>query len=265
MELGIYGLGRMGGNMAMRLARGGHRVVAVESQPRAGGRGGGERRAVPAYTIEELVSKLQESPRIVWLMVPSGQVTDDTITDVMPLLKPGDIIIDGGNSNCKDSIRRARRAAAARASHYMDCGTQRRHLGPQERLLPDDRRRAGERSTHWSRSSRRWPPRTASATCGPHGAGHFVKMVHNGIEYGMMQAYAEGFEIMQEVAFNLDLRAGRQRLAARQRRALLAAGTGRAMPSPRTRTSTASRAMSRTPARAAGRCRRRSTWTCPRR
>src|SRR5215467_5321884 len=106
MELGLFGLGRMGGNMVIRLARGGHRVVASNRSPgpvqEAASQG-----AIPAYTIEEMVGKLEASPRIVWVMVPSGQVTDDTIHHLMTLLKPGDIIIDGGNSNFKDTVRRA--------------------------------------------------------------------------------------------------------------------------------------------------------------
>ena len=107
MELGMYGLGRMGGNMALRLARGGHRVVAGEPQPRAGGRGGRRARSQRTHHEELGQRSCKESPRIVWIMVPSGQVTDDTLHHVMTLLKPGDIIIDGGNSNFHDTIRRA--------------------------------------------------------------------------------------------------------------------------------------------------------------
>jgi 6-phosphogluconate dehydrogenase len=121
MELGIYGLGRMGGNMATRLVQGGHRVVAsnrsrgpVDEATKLG--------AIPAYTMEEMVSKLEASPKIVWLMVPSGQVTDDAVDHAMSLLKPGDIIIDGGNSNFHDTQRRNAKVAAA-GMHYMDCGT----------------------------------------------------------------------------------------------------------------------------------------------
>src|SRR5512147_2206220 len=121
MEIGIYGLGRMGGNMALRLVRGGHRVVASNrsSGPvdEAAAQG-----AIPAYTLEELVQKLEASPKIVWLMVPAGKVTDDTLHHAMSLLKPGDIIIDGGNSNWHDTVRRAQEVSAA-GMHFMDCGT----------------------------------------------------------------------------------------------------------------------------------------------
>ncbi len=138
MELGIYGLGSMGGNMAIRLVEGGHRVVAANRSPgpvnEAASQG-----AVPAFTLEEMVQKLEASPRVVWMMVPSGQVTDDTLRHVMSLLQPGDIIIDGGNSNWKDTIRRSVRCAGGRyALHGLR--HQRRHLGSQGRLQPDDRR-----------------------------------------------------------------------------------------------------------------------------
>ena len=121
MELGIFGLGRMGGNMATRLARGGHRVVASNRSPGPVDEAK-EHGAVPAYSMEDMVNELKDSPRIVWLMVPSGQVTDETLHHVMTLLKPGDIIIDGGNSNFHDTIRRAQEVSA-RGLHYMDCGT----------------------------------------------------------------------------------------------------------------------------------------------
>src|SRR5262249_36385703 len=121
MELGLYGLGRMGANMVLRLVRGGHRVVASNRSPDPVDEAA-QQGAIPAYTLEELVTKLEQSPRIVWLMVPAGKVTDDTLQHVMTLLKPGDIIIDGGNSNWHDTVRRAEEVTAA-GMHFMDCGT----------------------------------------------------------------------------------------------------------------------------------------------
>ena len=121
MELGLYGLGRMGANMVVRLARGGHRVVASNRSPgpiqEVAAQG-----AIPAANLQELVAKLEARPRAVWLMVPSGKVTDDVLHQVMELLAPGDIIVDGGNSNFQDTMRRAGEVNA-RGLHYMDCGT----------------------------------------------------------------------------------------------------------------------------------------------
>ncbi len=203
MELGIYGLGRMGANMTVRLVRGGHRVVAANRSPgpvneaEAAG-------AIPAFTIEEMVSKLQESPRIVWMMVPSGQVTDDTLHHIMGLLKTGDIIIDGGNSNFHDTMRRAQEVTAA-GMHYMDCGTSGGIWGLKEgySLMV-----GGEKSTydHCEPIFKTLAPPNGYGYMGASGAGHFVKMVHNGIEYGMLQAYGEGFEIIEKSQFKPDLR-----------------------------------------------------------
>ncbi|HEV8194265.1 MAG TPA: decarboxylating 6-phosphogluconate dehydrogenase [Ktedonobacterales bacterium] len=203
MELGLYGLGRMGGNMVIRLAHGGHRVVAGNRSPgpvqEAANQG-----AVPAYSLEELVSKLQESPRIVWVMVPSGQVTDDTIHHVMTLLTPGDIIIDGGNSNYKDTIRRAQELTVA-GFHFMDCGTSGGIWGLKEgySLMIGGEQRAFQ---HCEPIFKTLAPPEGYGYMGTHGAGHFVKMVHNGIEYGMLQAYGEGFEIIEKSQFKPDLR-----------------------------------------------------------
>ncbi len=203
MELGIYGLGRMGGNMAIRLIRGGHRVVA-------GNRSAGPvdeaktEGAVPAYSIEEMVQRLEASPKIVWLMVPSGQVTDDTLHHVMHLLSAGDIIIDGGNSNWRDTVRRAGEVTAA-GMHYMDCGTSGGIWGLKEgySLMI-----GGERETflHCEPIFKTLAPENGYGYMGTHGAGHFVKMVHNGVEYGMLQAYGEGFEIIEKSPFSPDLR-----------------------------------------------------------
>jgi 6-phosphogluconate dehydrogenase len=194
MELAMIGLGKMGGNMAERLLRGGHRVVAharTEESIRAAEANG----AVGARSLDEVVAKLK-SPRVVWMMVPSGEVTETTLSNLLERLSPGDTIVDGGNSNYKDTQRRAK-LVEARGLQYVDCGTSGGVWGltegyslmvggpvdSVERLRPIFETLAPAADTGWGR-------------VGPHGAGHFVKMVHNGIEYGMMQALAEGFEVL---------------------------------------------------------------------
>ena len=203
MELGIYGLGRMGANMAVRLLRGGHRVVASNRSPDPV-KEAAEAGAVPAYTIEEMVSNLQDTPRIVWMMVPSGQVTDDTLHHIMGLLNEGDIIIDGGNSNFHDTIRRAEEVNAA-GMHYMDCGTSGGIWGLKEgySLMVGGEKPIFE---HCEPIFQTLAPADGYGYMGTWGAGHFVKMVHNGIEYGMLQAYGEGFEIIEKSQFKPDLR-----------------------------------------------------------
>jgi 6-phosphogluconate dehydrogenase len=185
MELGIYGLGRMGGNMAVRLVEGGHRVVASNRSPQPVNEAASQG-AVPAFTIEEMVQKLEASPKIVWLMVPSGQVTDDTLRHVMSLLQPGDIIIDGGNSNWKDTVRRSVDVQAA-GMHFMDCGTSGGIWGLK---VGYSLMIGGERETfsHCEPIFKTLAPPNGYGYMGSHGAGHFVKMVHNGVEYGMLQA-----------------------------------------------------------------------------
>jgi 6-phosphogluconate dehydrogenase len=203
METGIYGLGRMGGNMATRLVQAGHRVVASNRSPgpvdEAAALG-----AVPAYTMEEMVNKLQETPRIVWLMVPSGQVTDDALDHAMSLLKPGDIIIDGGNSNWHDTQRRAEKVTAA-GMHMMDCGTSGGIWGLK---VGYSLMIGGEKAIfdHCEPIYKSLAPENGYGYMGASGAGHFVKMVHNGVEYGMLQAYGEGFEILEKSGFGLDMR-----------------------------------------------------------
>ncbi len=203
MELGIYGLGRMGGNMATRLVQGGHRVVA-SNRSRGPVDEAATLGAVPAYTMEEMVGKLEASPKIVWLMVPSGQVTDDALDHVMGLLKAGDIIIDGGNSNFHDTKRRAEKVAAA-GMHFMDCGTSGGIWGLK---VGYSLMIGGEQEVfkHCEPIFKTLAPENGYAYLGSHGAGHFVKMVHNGIEYGMLQAYGEGFEIIEKSEFKPDLR-----------------------------------------------------------
>src|SRR6185312_8415352 len=204
MDLGMIGLGRMGGNMAQRLVRGGHRVVGFARNPQTL-RQMEEKGIVPAATYEELVNALSET-RAIWIMVPAGAAVDETITALWPLLTAGDVIIDGGNSNYKDTQRRAEMLNSSRI-HYVDTGTSGGVWGLQngysimvggdeqvvERLRPVFETLAPAPDKGWGR-------------VGPSGAGHFTKMIHNGIEYGMMQAYGEGFALLRhKTEFKLDL------------------------------------------------------------
>jgi 6-phosphogluconate dehydrogenase len=204
MELGMVGLGRMGANMAERLLRGGHKVTGfdpnAEARKALEGKG-----AASADSLQALVQALP-APRVVWLMVPAGAITDDTVNTLLSLLSPGDTVIDGGNSNYNDTLRRA----ALYREHqldYVDCGTSGGVWGLAEgysmmvggdeavvkRLQPIFETLAPGKDAGWGR-------------VGPTGSGHFTKMVHNGIEYGMMQAYAEGFSILEhKQEFGLDL------------------------------------------------------------
>ena len=209
MRLGMIGLGRMGGNMTQRLLRGGHDCVVFDADDARvmAAAGGG---ATASSSLEALVALL-DAPRIVWLMLPAGAV-DATVLNLAPLLQAGDVIIDGGNSHYVDDIRRAKSLAASRHS-LRRCRRQRRRLGSRTRVLPDDRRRGGRvyaSRAHFpdARSGRRGglhdtgpnriPGRRMRGTCTAvrTGAGHFVKMVHNGIEYALMAAYAEGLNIL---------------------------------------------------------------------
>jgi 6-phosphogluconate dehydrogenase len=204
MELGMVGLGRMGANMAERLLRGGHRVVGYDPQTDAVDRlveaGGAGARALAA-----VVDRLSP-PRAIWLMVPSGDPVDQTIDTLLPLLVRGDVIIDGGNSYYKDSMRRSRRIGD-RGAAFVDVGTSGGIWGLREGyclMIGGDReivaRLAPVFQTLAPAPDRGW------GHVGPTGAGHYVKMVHNAIEYGMMQAYAEGFELMmRKQEFHLDL------------------------------------------------------------
>ena len=204
MELGMIGLGRMGGPMAQRLMRGGHRVVGF-ARHRDQVKQLEEIKIQPAVSFNELVDLLTP-PRIIWLMIPAGAPVDENINGLLPLLQPDDIIVDGGNSNYKDTQRRAEMLKSSRI-HYVDAGTSGGIWGLQngysimvggdeqvvERLRPIFETLAPAADKGWGR-------------VGPNGAGHFTKMVHNGIEYGMMQAYGEGFAIMRhKTEFNMDL------------------------------------------------------------
>ena len=194
MQLGIVGLGRMGGNMAQRLLRGGHDLVVYDPNPeavKAQASGG----AAGAASLGELSAKL-DTPRAVWSMVPSGEATEATIAALADVLEAGDIIVDGGNANYKDSIRRAE-TLAVRGISFLDAGTSGGVWGLAEgySLMIGGDMDAFERLEPIFQTLAPGPDKGYGHVGGP-GSGHFVKMVHNGIEYGMMQAYAEGFELM---------------------------------------------------------------------
>jgi 6-phosphogluconate dehydrogenase len=204
MELAMIGLGKMGLNMATRLARGGHRVVGY-ARTDATVQEAIKRGAEGAHSLEEVVSKLNP-PRIAWVMVPAGQVTYDTIEKLSNLLSEGDIVIDGGNSNYKDSVRHAA-MLEPKGIDFIDCGTSGGIWGLTEgySLMIGGKPEVTEKmrpifETLAPAADKGW------GHVGPHGAGHYTKMVHNGIEYGMMQAFAEGFSILKaKKEFELDL------------------------------------------------------------
>jgi len=204
MELGVIGLGRMGGNMAERLLAGGHRIVtydprreAIEAMEKLGG--------VGAESLTDLVATLS-APRAVWVMVPAGDATETTISAVAAMLSPGDTVIDGGNSNYKDSVRRAA-TLKEKGLAFLDAGTSGGIWGLKEgySLM------IGGDADAFARIEPIFKTLAPGADkgyghVGPAGSGHFVKMVHNGIEYGMMQAYAEGFELLRaKEDFGLDM------------------------------------------------------------
>ncbi len=206
MELGMIGLGKMGGNMARRLARGGHQVLVYDHLADEAHRLSEEEPGITAAgSMADFGSRLS-SPRTVWIMVPEGEATEQTVEGLVVKLEAGDTIIDGGNSFYKDTMRRAQEARQMRL-HYIDVGTSGGVWGLDEgySLMVGGAQEAVERirpilQTLAPAQDRGW------GHVGPSGAGHFVKMVHNGIEYGMMQAYAEGFEILKtKKEFTLDL------------------------------------------------------------
>jgi 6-phosphogluconate dehydrogenase len=211
MQLGIVGLGRMGANMARRLMRDGHEIVAYDVNPDTVARLAGEG-AGGVSSLEEMAAQLS-APRSVWIMVPAGEITEKTVDAVAGVLEAGDAIIDGGNSYYRDDIRRAQKVGK-QGIDYVDCGTSGGVFGLErgyclmiggpdravERLDPIFASlapgvEAAERTR--GRSGDSSPSEQGYLHCGPSGAGHFVKMVHNGIEYGIMAAYAEGLNILK--------------------------------------------------------------------
>jgi 6-phosphogluconate dehydrogenase len=214
MQLGLIGLGRMGGNMARRLIAGGHGIVAwdrsagaIEALARDGAEG--------AASLDDAIGRLRP-PRAIWIMVPAGDPTEQTVAALAERLQPDDIIIDGGNTHYKDDVRRAR-GLRERGIHYVDVGTSGGVWGAErgyclmiggepaavERLLPIFRTLAPGEGAITATSGLERSATTAHegfVHCGPVGAGHFVKMIHNGIEYGLMQSYAEGFDILRHAS-----------------------------------------------------------------
>jgi 6-phosphogluconate dehydrogenase len=192
MKLGMVGLGRMGHNMTERLRNDGHTVETYA-------------RTAPERTtgsLVELASKLDQ-PRVVWLMIPAGTPTENAFQTLLPLLEDGDVLVDGGNSNFRDSQRRAAEAKK-KGVYFLDTGVSGGIWGLTEGYCIMVGGEA-EAFAHAEPIFKSLAPPDGYAHCGPSGAGHFVKMVHNGIEYGLMQAYAEGFEILRASEFGLDL------------------------------------------------------------
>ena len=202
MQIAIVGLGKMGGNMVRRLLRGGHQVVAWDRNAPAVDTLA-EEGAVGATSLADLVAKL-EMPRAVWVMVPAGAPTESTIQDLSHLLSADDIVIDGGNSNYQDSVRRSNELAA-KGIRFLDAGTSGGVWGLEVGycLMVGGDRTAYD---HILPALTTLAPADGLDYFGPAGAGHYVKMVHNGVEYAMMQAYAEGFELLKECQYGFDLR-----------------------------------------------------------
>jgi 6-phosphogluconate dehydrogenase len=204
MKIGIVGLGRMGRNMTLRLVKGGHEVIGYARTAKSVN-ATVEHGAIGAYSLEELTQKLT-TPRHIWLMIPAGDPVEKTIHTLIPHLEPNDVIIDGGNSNYKDTVRRAL-LLKEKGLHYVDVGTSGGVWGLNEgysmmvggeKSVVEDLRPIFETLAPG--------PNKGWGHVGPSGSGHFVKMVHNGIEYGLMEAYAEGFALLKrKEEFTLDL------------------------------------------------------------
>ncbi len=300
MQLGMIGLGRMGANMVRRLIKGGHDCVVFDMS-QAAVQALAQERATGAASREDFVKKLK-APRAIWLMVPAA-VVDQTIADLLPLLDAGDILIDGGNSYYVDDIRRAKELSA-KGIHYVDVGTSGgvwglergycmmiggepatvAHLDPIfAQLAPG----IGNIARTPGREKSQSTAEQGYLHCGQNGAGHFVKMVHNGIEYGLMAAYAEGLGILRNanigkrthdgrcgddaaarpraVSIRHESRRHRGAVAPRQCRLRRGCSTSPRPRSRKIRRSTNSRAVCPTPAKVAGRYRPRSTKRCRRR
>ena len=215
MQIGVIGLGRMGGNIVRRLTRAGHSCVVYDANP-APGAALAKEGATAASSVPALVAALTDGPRAVWVMLPAGKITEQTIAELGSLMKAGDVVIDGGNTNFKDDVRRARELKP-KGIHYLDIGTSGGVWGLArgyclmiggdadvvKRLDPIFSALApGLGTIERTEGREKLDPRAEQGYihAGPVGAGHFVKMIHNGIEYGMMQAFAEGFDIMKHRA-----------------------------------------------------------------
>jgi 6-phosphogluconate dehydrogenase len=201
MQLGLIGLGRMGSGMTLRLLQGGHQVIVYDRVPEAGAALAGKGATVSG-SLEDLGQEL-EAPRAVWLMIPAGPPVDDAIQRLSGTLSPGDIIIDGGNSNYKDSIRRAE-TLRSQQIEFLDVGVSGGIWG----LKVGFNLMAGGNQAVFKQVEpifKTLAPPDGYAYVGPSGAGHYAKMVHNGIEYSMLQGYAEGFEILKAAPFGFDL------------------------------------------------------------
>ena len=201
MKIGFVGLGKMGSNMVKRLLRNGHEVVAYDPNI-SDNKFGADSEPIKVNSIAELVDNLPLS-RIVWLMVPEGNPVKENILELNKVLKVGDTIVDGGNSNWRDaSIHSAE--LKKKGINFIDCGTSGGVWGLENGyclMVGGDQKACNDLKPIFSSLAQE----NGFLYCGPSGAGHFVKMVHNGIEYGMMQAYAEGFEVMEKSSFNLDM------------------------------------------------------------
>ena len=195
MEMGMVGLGRMGGNMVLRLMKRGHRMIAYDRSADAV-KEKASQGAVAAYTVEEFVKNFQSRPRVMWVMVPAGDPTTQAIDQLVALGDPGDIIIDGGNTNWKVALQDGARVKA-RGMHYMDAGTSGGIWGLEFGycLMVGGEQQIYDQCLPLLKDLA--PEDGGLVRTGPEGSGHFVKMVHNGVEYGLMQAYAEGFQVMK--------------------------------------------------------------------
>jgi 6-phosphogluconate dehydrogenase len=195
MEMGMVGLGRMGGNMALRLIKRGHRVVVFDVSPEAV-KAKATQGAVGGASWEDFVAKFETRPRVMWIMVPAGDPTTQAIDKLIALADPGDIIIDGGNTNWKLALQDAARVKA-KGMHYMDAGTSGGIWGLEYGycLMVGAEQQTYDHCLPLLKDLA--PDDGGLVRTGPEGSGHFVKMVHNGVEYGLMQAYAEGFQVMK--------------------------------------------------------------------
>jgi len=203
MKIGLIGLGKMGLNLGINLKRYGHEVTALDANIEAMDLAR-QKGIDVVYSVTEIVNSLPV-PRILWVMVPAGEIVQTVLDSLLPELAPGDIVIDGGNSNYKDSIRRAETFGEF-GIHFLDCGTS----GGVEGALNGVCAMIGGDKYAFETCSPIFESISVPGGflhCGPSGSGHYVKMVHNGIEYGMMQAIAEGFEVLKKSGFNMDLAA----------------------------------------------------------